>query len=139
MRPVAAALCTLLLAAFAAGCTQTGSSGDSASDFKGEQRQVATTVEDLESAGSSRDQAKVCSDLLATELVDKLSAGAGGCAAKVKAALKDTDTTDLTVEAVSIDGNTAKARVKTENGDKDKTTTLQLVKQGGRWKISSFG
>ena len=139
MRPVAAAICTLLLALLAAGCTQAGSSGDSASTFNGQQHDVATTVEDLQSAGAKHDEGQVCSQLLAKQFVDTLDAAPGGCQAKVKAALKDTDTFDLTVEAVTINGDKATARVKTENGAKDKTTTLQLVKEGGRWKISSFG
>jgi phage-related protein len=139
MRRLAALASTLLLALVAAGCTQAGSSTDSAANFKGQQHDVATTVEDLQSAASKRDEAQVCSQLLDKQLADKLDAMPGGCQAKVKAALKDTDTTDLTVEAVAIDGSTATARVKTENGAKDKTTTLQLVNEGGRWKISSFG
>jgi hypothetical protein len=139
MRRVAAATCTLLLALAASGCTQASSSGSSASNFKGPQHDVATTIDDLHSAAAKNDEGQVCSQLLAKQLVDTLDAAPGGCQAKVKTALKDTDTTNLTVEAVAIDGNRATARVKTENGAKDKTTTLQLVNEGGRWKISSFG
>jgi len=139
MRPVVAVMCTLLLAVVAAGCAQAGSSGDSSTHFKGQQHDVAATVEDLQSAASKHDEGQVCSQLLAKQLVDRLDAMPGGCQAEVKAALKDTDTTDLTVEAVTINGGDATARVKTENGSKDKTTTLQLAKEAGRWKVSSFG
>jgi type IV pilus biogenesis protein CpaD/CtpE len=127
------------LAVAAAGCTSSGSgSGGSSGDFKGEQQLVANTVEDLQTAASQGDQGEICANLLAHDLVDRLDAR-GGCRKLVDAALKDTDTSDLSVQSVAVNGTTADARVKAENGSNDRISTLRLVKQDGRWKIASLG
>jgi Putative lumazine-binding len=128
------------LAAFAvAGCTTQSSSNDSSGKFKGEQRLVANTVEDFESAASKGDQDQVCSDFLAKDLVDTFAKRGGTCEKAVDAALKDTDSFGLTVESVTINGQQATARVKADRGDKDVIRTLTLVKQGTGWRISEFG
>jgi hypothetical protein len=127
------------LAVTASGCTTSGSgSGSSSADFKGEQKLVANTIDDLESAASKGDQDQICATLLAHDLVDRLDAR-GGCRKLVDSALKDADTSNLTVRAVQIQGTTATARVEAETGAKDRVTTLRLVKQDGRWKIASLG
>ena len=127
------------LAVAASGCTTSGAgSGDSSGNFKGEQQLVANTVEDLESAANKGDQDTICADLLAHDIVDRLDAR-GGCRRTVDGALKDADTSSLTVQSVQIHGTTATARVKAETGRKDRVTTLRLVKQDGRWKIASLG
>jgi hypothetical protein len=137
MRRAAAVLAILLTAALVTGCAG-ATSGDSSGKFQGQQRLVANTVEDLQSAGSKGDQNEVCGQLLARDLVQRLSRG-GSCERTVDAALKDVDTFDLTVESVAVRGTTATARVKTENGDKDKVVTLGFVREARRWKISNLG
>jgi hypothetical protein len=128
-----------VLAVAASGCTTSGTgTGDSSGNFKGEQQLVANTVEDLESAANKGDQDTICADLLAHDIVDRLDAR-GGCRKTVDSALKDADTSNLTVQFVQIQGTTATARVKAETGKKDRITTLRLVKQDGRWKIASLG
>ena len=135
--PLAVLLAALALAA--GGCTSSGSGGgDTSGDFKGAQRDVASTVEDLQSAGSKGDQDAVCSRLLASSLVDRLEAR-GGCRKLVDAALKDVDTSDLKVESVRITGPTATAAVTTDTGDHTKASRMALVQQVGRWKISGLG
>jgi hypothetical protein len=39
---------------------------------------------------------------------------------------------------VSVNGDTATARVKLETGKKDRTATFQLERDGNRWKITSL-
>ena len=134
--PIAAVLAALALAA--GGCSSSGSGGgDSSGDFKGAEHDVATTVEDLQSAGSKGDQDEVCSRLLAASLVDRLDAR-GGCGKVVDAALKDVDTSDLKVTSVRITGTTATAAVTTDTGDHTKAATLRLVNERGRWRLSGF-
>jgi hypothetical protein len=134
--PLATVLAALALAV--AGCASTASGGGNTSgDFKGAQHDVASTVEDLQSAGSKGDQDEVCSRLLATSLVDRLEAR-GGCRKVVDAALKDVDTSDLKVRSVRITGTTAVAQVTTDTGDHAKPSRIALVQQGGRWRISGF-
>jgi hypothetical protein len=141
-----------VLALVAGGCG--ASNKDSAKDFKGEPKQVATAIEDLQTAGSKRDASKICGELLSTSLVAKIeqaakSTGKSTCTAAVKESLKDVDAFELQVvkNGIAITGTTATAKVKSSSGtNDDKIDTLQLVKekqrQGGkdtlRWKISAL-
>jgi copper chaperone CopZ len=122
-----------------AGCTTLSSSNDvSTSKFRGDQRLVANTVEDFESAASKGDQDKICRDLLAKALVQQYAQHGGTCEKAVDAALKDTDSFNLTVERVTISGQQATANVKADRGKHDINQALTLVKQGTGWRISAF-
>jgi hypothetical protein len=135
MRPLALLL-AVVLAALAAGCGPTAGSGNSAGKFKGAQQQAAQTIEDLQTAGQKNDEAKICNDLLAQALRAKLP----NCQRTVKAALKDTDSFDLTVDSVTVDGASATAHVRADRGKApDERDTIGLVREGGRWRISSLG
>jgi outer membrane lipoprotein SlyB len=128
----------LLAAVLLAGCTASSSGDDDTSKFRGDQRLVANTVEDFESAASKGDQDKICRDLLAKALVDQYAQRGGTCEKVVDGALKDTDSFDLTVEKVTIDGQQATASVKADRGKKDVMQSVTLVKQGAGWRISAF-
>jgi hypothetical protein len=128
----------LVAALLVAGCTGQSSNNDDTSKFKGEQRLVANTVEDFESAASKGDQDKICRDLLAKALVQQYAQRGGTCEKAVDGALKDTDSFDLTVEKVTISGDQATANVKADRGKKDINQALTLVKQGAGWRISAF-
>jgi hypothetical protein len=113
---------------------------DSAGDFQGDQKAVAQAVEDLQSASKKHDGAKICSSLLAPALVTKIkTASKGACDTAVTDALDDADSYELQVQKVTINGTTASAVVKSEGGSKDRIDTLQLVKDGGGWKIATLG
>jgi hypothetical protein len=122
-----------------AGCTSQGGSNDSSGKFTGEQRLVANTVEDFESAASKGDQDQICRDLLAKPLVGQFAKQGGSCEKAVDSTLKDTDSFGLTVESVSVNRNQAVAHVKADHGKKDVARTLTLVKEGTGWRISQFG
>ena len=129
----------LAAAVLVAGCTtQSSSNDDSTSKFRGDQRLVANTVEDFESAASKGDQDKICRDLLAKALVDQYAQRGGTCEKVVDATLKDTDSFKLTVEKVTIAGQQATASVKADRGKNDVMQSLTLVKQGAGWRISAF-
>jgi hypothetical protein len=133
----------LPLAAIAAvavtGCTTTTTSNDSSGKFSGEQRLVANTVEDFESAAAKGDQDQICRELLAKPLIATYAERGGTCAKAVDGALKDSDSFGLTVESVRIAANTATARVKADRGKHDVLRALTLVKEGPGWRISAFG
>jgi hypothetical protein len=129
----------LVAAALLAGCTASSTSNDDdTGKFSGDQRLVANTVEDFESAASKGDQDKICRDLLAKALVQQYAQRGGTCEKAVDGALKDTDSFDLTVEKVAISGQQATATVKADRGKKDINQSLTLVKQGAGWRISAF-
>jgi hypothetical protein len=135
LTPLAAAAVALALA----GCAAQSSSNDSSGKFRGDQRLVANTVEDFESAASKGDQGKICRDLLAQQLVARYAQRGGTCEKAVDRALKDTDSFGLTVENVNITGTQAAVRVKADRGKKDILQSMTLVKQGQGWRISGFG
>jgi hypothetical protein len=132
----------LPLAAIAAlavtGCTSQTSSNDSSGKFRGEQRLIANTVEDFESAAAKGDQDQICRELLAKPLITTYAKRGGTCEQAVDGALKDTDSFGLTVESVRIAGTTATARVKADRGKNDVLRTINLVKEGTGWRISAF-
>lgn len=136
------AICALALA----GCTQGGNqSSDSTADFKGTEKLVAGTVEDLQDYGDRGEGAKICSQLLTAKLSQQIGreGGAKGCAGAVSDAMEETDNADLIVTDVVIDPKDeakARATVKAETGDKSsQTSTMELARESGRWKIASFG
>jgi hypothetical protein len=131
---------TAALAALAiAGCTTQTTSDDSSGKFTGDQRLVANTIEDFESAASKGDQDQICRELLAKPLIAQFAQRGGTCETAVDGALKDTDSFGLTVESVSIADAKATARVKADRGKKDIVQTMTLVKEGPAWRISEFG
>jgi hypothetical protein len=124
----------LVLAALALSACGQGQSS-SADKFTGEQQRVAQAVEDLQSAGASRDEAELCSRVLAKDLVDRLAAGTRSCTQEVERALGDADEFDLTVQSVQVSGTTATARVK---DGRDRVQTLRLVREGSDWKVAAL-
>ena len=89
-----------IVAVAVAGCASRTTSNDSSGKFRGDQRLVANTIEDFESAASKGDQDQICRDLLARPLAVRYTERGGTCEHAVDAALKDTDSFGLTVESV---------------------------------------
>jgi hypothetical protein len=73
--------------------------------------------------------------------VTRLDAAKGGCKQAIKNQLNEVDTFELTVEKVKLNasGTTASASVKNLQSGKTRLSTLSLVKEAGKWKISSIG
>ncbi len=132
-----AATACCLFALVLAGCG--AAPRDSAKEFKGNEKVVASVVEDLEQAGRDDDPTLVCTKLLSSKLLAALEKQGTNCKTGVKEAFKDADSFDLTVDDVSIAGAAATAKVKYRSLSKDKTATLQLDRDGAAWKISSLG
>jgi hypothetical protein len=110
----------------------------STNSFKGESRHVAETVSDFQKDATASDERKLCANDLAKTLTKRLGA-VGGCQAVVKEQLGQVDALSLTVASIAVNGATAQARVKSTWAGKSRTSTLSLVKEGSRWKISGSG
>jgi hypothetical protein len=138
VRPlIALPVAALATIALAAGCApQTSSSSNSTSKFRGAQRDAAQAVEDVEAAANDGDGAKICRDLISASLRQRL-AQHGACASVVKEAIKDADSVGMKVDGVRIAGDKATARVTFETGKKDRTATIGLVREGGRWRFDA--
>jgi Putative lumazine-binding len=107
----------------------------STSSFKGPSHEVAQTLSDFQKDATAGDEAKLCQHDLAAKIATSLKRG-GGCQAALKDQLKEVDSLNLTVESIAVNGASAQAKVKSTWSGKSKVTTLTLVKEGARWKIS---
>ncbi|MDP2710776.1 MAG: hypothetical protein Q8O56_06120 [Solirubrobacteraceae bacterium] len=133
MRP-AVALCLLALALTACGSAPR----DSAEEFSGAERAVATAIEDLETAARDDDPGAVCTKLLSESLLGTLKEQGTTCTTAVRDAFTDADSFELTVDEVTISGTKASAKVTSGTGSQKKTDTLELERVGSAWRITSL-
>jgi hypothetical protein len=125
----------LIAALGAAGCTS--STGSASGKFSGQQAQVAQVVSDLAKDGQRKDAQKICTEILARELVDKLDQAGTSCGQEMDKAIADADDFDLSVQKVTIQGSSATAVVR--RGKHGPTATFRFVREGGKWKATDFG
>jgi hypothetical protein len=133
-----ALLCAPLLALAFAACGSTSS----VTGFKGEERAAAQTVANLQTYATARDEQKICTNLLAKPVVARLELAKGGCKKAMNKQLGEIDSFEVTVESVQVDASatppTATASVKNVRSGKTRLSTVSLVKEAGKWKISSI-
>jgi len=125
-----------LLALAVSGCGATAQ--DSAKEFKGEEKQVAATVERLETDARADKAGSVCTVLLSDALLATLKKQGTTCTTAVKDAIDDADSFDLTVDDVTIAGDKATVKVISGKGSEKKADTLELARDGSDWKIAAL-
>ena len=125
-------------AALTLGLSACGSAPQSSSDrFSGEQQNVAKVVDELATAGRTGDAKRICSDILAKQLVAELKTAGGDCVTEMDRAIDDASDYDLQVRSVKVNGSTATAQVR--QGKAGKVATFMFVKEGGGWRASALG
>jgi hypothetical protein len=148
MRRVLALLCWPLLGVGLSAC----GAAVSTSAFKGQQHEVAQTLANLQADATASEDKKICANDLAGAVVAHLG-GASRCEAAIKSQLAQVDNLEVSVLSVTLSAGkaggggkpgaggiaTASARVKSIHSGKHAESTLSLVKEGGRWKISALG
>jgi len=122
-------LCALAVSACATATTT--------ASFKGTEHAVAQTVVNLQSDATASEQKKVCSQDLAAAVVAGLG-GIKGCEAAIKEQLAEIDAPEASVESVQVNGTTAIAKVKSTFAGKKTLSSVALVEEGGKWKISAL-
>ena len=135
MRAASLLLAAVLVLVLSA-CSSAGSS--SANKFSGTAKDVATVVEDLQSAAQDDDASRACTNLFARSLVTQLQQRGIACQRAVARAFDAVDTTDLKVTSVRVNGANATTRVESGTGDSTRTFTVRLVREGRNWKIASL-
>ena len=127
----------LLLAVVVAGC---GQSQSSAGDFKGAEKDVADTIEQLQTSAQNRKPEDICSEVLARGLVEKLKSSGNDCVDEIEKITADADEFELDVTKVAITGTTATATVKGRRGGKDDAVTnFALAREDGQWRLTDLG
>ena len=86
---------------------------------------------------TASEQKKICTQDFAGKVVNSLG-GTKGCEAALKEQLAEIDSTEANVEAVQVNGTTATAKVKDTVAGKKTLTTVVLVEEAGKWKISAL-
>jgi hypothetical protein len=129
--------CAVLIALGLSACAKTVST----SGLSGEAKDAAETIKALQSDVTAGDQKKVCATDLAKPLVAKLNAASGGCEQAVKDQLAEIDSLELNIDTVQVTSaaHTASAVVTSVYSGKKRKSTLSLVKEGDKWKISALG
>ncbi|MGO8906987.1 MAG: hypothetical protein ACLQMH_15410 [Solirubrobacteraceae bacterium] len=131
-------LALLCVAVPAVGLTACGSTVSTA--FKGEQHEVAQAVSNLQTDARNADEQKICTDDLARALVTSLGSASGGCKEAIKSQLTDVDSFDVTIHSIQVNTAhtppTASASVTSTYSGKTRPSTLLLVKEAGKWKVS---
>jgi hypothetical protein len=110
----------------------------STSGYKGESHNVAQTISNFQSDATTGDQQKLCQNDLALAVQTRLKAAGSGCQQALKDQLPQIDNFNVTVESIAVSGDTATAKVKSTYSGKSRISTIQLVKEGKDWKISSL-
>jgi Putative lumazine-binding len=121
-----------LLAVGLAACGSTVST----STFKGERHAVAQRISDYQSDIGAASEKKLCNEDLSSTVRRRLNAASGGCEEALKRQLGSIDDYEATVEQITVSGATATAVVKSTWSGKLRDTTLELVKEGGSWRIA---
>jgi hypothetical protein len=111
----------------------------STSNFKGEEREVAQAISNLQADVREGSPQKVCSDDLAVAVVSAVG-GSTRCPQTIKGQLSEVDSFEVTVESVHLDAAskpaTATAHVKSTYAGKNVVKTISMVKEGRKWKLS---
>jgi hypothetical protein len=127
-------MCAPLLAL---GVTACGSATVSTSSFKGEAKEVAQAVANLQSNATAGEEQKICTADLAAPIVTRLG-GIKGCETAIKNQLTEVDSFEVTVESIQVTGAKATANVKSIKSGKTWLSTLTLAKESGKWKTSEL-
>jgi hypothetical protein len=139
LKRATALLCAPLLALGLSACAKTLST----SGLSGESKQAAETIKNLQSDVTAGEEKKICQKDLASTVVKSLSSAKGGCQQAIKDQLAEIDSFEVTIDSVQLGGTktarTATARVKSVYSGKKRTSTVSLVKESGKWKVSSLG
>jgi hypothetical protein len=119
------------------GVTACGSATVSTSSFKGEAKEVAQAIANLQSHATAGEEQKICAADLAAPIVTRLG-GTKGCERAIKHQLTEVDSFEVTVQAVQIVGTKATVNVRSLKSGKTWLATLTLVREGGKWKTSEL-
>jgi hypothetical protein len=106
--------------------------------FKGEGHAVAQRISTFQSDATAADETKLCESDLSSAVKARLQAAGSSCRAALKPQLGQIDTVELKIEAIAVHGASASARVKSAWSGRSRITTIQLVKEGGAWKVAAL-
>jgi hypothetical protein len=128
--------CAVLLVVGLSACATTVST----SAYKGEAKDVAQTIKNLQSDVTAGEEKKVCQNDLASSVVKSLSSAPGGCQRAIKDQLAEIASFEVSIQSIQVTSpaKSATARVKSKYSGKNRISTISLVKEGAKWKIAKL-
>ncbi len=129
-----ASVSATLLALALASCGGAVSTGN----FKGPSKAVAERISDFQSDVTSKDEKKLCNRDFASAVRARLQAAGSTCVAALGKQLGAITDFELSVSSIAVHGKGATARVKSTWSGKQRTATMQLVQEGGAWRIATL-
>lgn len=103
------------------------------------EQEVRETLDRYAAATREKDYQTLCDDLYASELVERIRAAGLPCEVALRTGLENRRNPQLQVLSVDVTGKTANARVRsTAGGEVASVDTVQLVREGDDWKVSSL-
>jgi hypothetical protein len=134
LRRVPLALAAILLPLALGACGSTVATDS----FKGESHAVAQRISAFQSDATEANEGKLCDNDLARAVKARLQRAGSSCRTALGRQLGQIDTVELKIEAVAVHGAGASARVKSTWSGRSRVTTMQLVKEGGAWKVAAL-
>ena len=124
------------MCALAVGCG--GAEKGSPKPISGPPKEVAAVVAQLERATAKRDFNAICDDLLSSAARQR--AGGSDCARLLGERAGTIRRPRIVVQSIEVNGSRAQVRVRTTAGGQAATTdVLHMVRENGRFRISSLG
>lgn len=128
LRTAAAGLVAIVAAGALAAC-----GGDS------DEEAIRDTVSRFADATADKDYQAICDDLIAEELSESVESVGLPCEAAFRRGLDSVEEPTLAIEDVEVNRRQALVRVRTgAKGQPESTDSLQLVLEGGDWRISAL-
>ena len=101
--------------------------------------EVAAAVKTFGEAAAAKDYARLCGEILARELVTRIQKAGLTCQDALRTGLAGVRDPQVTIGRITVDGDRATADVRTiAAGQPPSNDRLRLVREGGRWRVSSL-
>jgi Putative lumazine-binding len=118
-----------------AGCSLGGD--EEPKPVTGVPKEIAATVDRLESAVARRDYETICNQLFTTQARER--AGGDECVSQMGSAAEDVRRPSIRIERIEVKAGSATVEVATQaEGQARVTDTLDLRRSGGRWLIDAL-
>jgi hypothetical protein len=102
--------------------------------------QVRATLADFGRATAAKDYERLCTRILAPDLVEQVTSVGLSCPAALRQGLEEVREPRITVGAVRVTGDSARAEVSTSaRGQQPSRDTLELRRVPGGWRVASLG
>jgi hypothetical protein len=138
MRRLVLAVSTVAVAAITGACggsdaKEKATTSKPARAASSQQRSVVATIDELQQAAQHGNAGRICGEIFTQKLAQSIKAAAKrSCATEVRERLLTPRERISVGRDIRVNGDHATAVIREQNGN---TSTLFLVKQGGRWKI----